>query len=370
MHERTVAEYQRATNILGTMLAERTARYVQVADRVLQEIQLRVQALDIQGPEDFQARIGTVETRDLLRARMQNLPAANAFTLVDSLGRIASSSRTNGRKGTDSSDADFVRYFASNDDPGIFVSVTRASRVTGEPAIFVARRINALNGRLLGVAVGAIDVADLNDFHHAINTLPGQTVTLLRRDGVVLTRDPDPSHEVGRRMPSGSPWYGLIQNGGGTYRSSGSLGGVPAIVSVHPLLAYPLVVDVSISEDASLAGWRRAAGFIGFATAGSVAGFLVLFRIIVRQFARLADKNALLQRTAAALHESDSHVAEKSRILEATLNHMDQGLIMIDNERTVAVCNRRAVELLDLPSELMAQRPKFADVLAFQWKPE
>jgi hypothetical protein len=42
MHARTVANYEREANVLGTVLAERTARYVQVVDRVLQEFQLRV----------------------------------------------------------------------------------------------------------------------------------------------------------------------------------------------------------------------------------------------------------------------------------------------------------------------------------------
>jgi signal transduction histidine kinase len=368
MHERTVADYQRAANMLGTLLAEQTTRYVQVADRVLQELQSRVRMLDIRGPGDFQTRLGTLETHTFLRDRMQNLPPANAFILIDSSGRIASSSRSAGQKGTDVSDADFVRHFATNDDPNIFVSVTRPSSITGAPTVFVARRINTRDGQFLGVAVGAIDVADLNGFHRAINTLPGQTVTLLRRDGVVLTRDPDPSHEVGRRMATASPWYGLAQAGGGTYRSPGFLGGQPAIVSVHPLRVYPLVFDVSIQEHDGLAAWRRDAQLIGIETIGTVAVLLALFRVIGQQFRRLAHKNALLQQTAEALRESERHGVKKSRLLEATLEHMDQGLMMIDERRNVPICNRRALELLDLPAELMAQHPSFEDVLAFQWK--
>jgi diguanylate cyclase (GGDEF)-like protein len=46
---------------------------------------------------------------------------------------------------------------------------------------------------------------------------------------------------------------------------------------------------------------------------------------------------------------------------------MDQGIIMINAERVVEVCNRRAIELLDLPPELMASRPTFEQVLEYQW---
>jgi hypothetical protein len=93
MHDRTVANYQSDANVLGTVLAERTARYVQVVDQVLQELQLRVRLLDVRGPEDFQARLGTLETHKLLRDHMRNLPPADAFILIDAAGMIASSSR-------------------------------------------------------------------------------------------------------------------------------------------------------------------------------------------------------------------------------------------------------------------------------------
>jgi PAS domain-containing protein len=45
---------------------------------------------------------------------------------------------------------------------------------------------------------------------------------------------------------------------------------------------------------------------------------------------------------------------------------MDQGLLMFDEKDVVQVCNQRAVELLDLPADLMASRPRFADVLEHQ----
>ncbi|MES2991925.1 MAG: PAS-domain containing protein [Pseudomonadota bacterium] len=58
----------------------------------------------------------------------------------------------------------------------------------------------------------------------------------------------------------------------------------------------------------------------------------------------------------------------KSALLEATLERMEQGVMMVNAERIVEVCNRRALELLDLPAELMASRPAFTDVLEHQWQ--
>jgi transcriptional regulator with PAS, ATPase and Fis domain len=54
-------------------------------------------------------------------------------------------------------------------------------------------------------------------------------------------------------------------------------------------------------------------------------------------------------------------------VLEATLENMDQGIMMIDANLRVQVHNRRALELLDLPPELLAARPHFYDVTRYQF---
>src|SRR5262249_24391444 len=57
---------------------------------------------------------------------------------------------------------------------------------------------------------------------------------------------------------------------------------------------------------------------------------------------------------------------KKSQLLETTLEHMDQGIMVVDANRIVALCNRRAIEIMELPEELMASHPRFDEVLAYQ----
>lgn len=57
---------------------------------------------------------------------------------------------------------------------------------------------------------------------------------------------------------------------------------------------------------------------------------------------------------------------EKSALLEATLEHMSQGVILVNARGMVDVCNRRALELLDLPEAFMASKPSFADLVEYQ----
>ncbi len=57
---------------------------------------------------------------------------------------------------------------------------------------------------------------------------------------------------------------------------------------------------------------------------------------------------------------------EQSALLQATLENMDQGLIMFDADQRIRVYNKRALELLDLPEQLMEQRPTLRRLIEHQ----
>ena len=63
---------------------------------------------------------------------------------------------------------------------------------------------------------------------------------------------------------------------------------------------------------------------------------------------------------------AELQLRQQSNLLETTLDTMQQGLMMVDGERRVQVCNRRAMELLDLPVDLMRRKPDFHEVLRYQ----
>ena len=75
-----------------------------------------------------------------------------------------------------------------------------------------------------------------------------------------------------------------------------------------------------------------------------------------------------LRRTAEALAQSEHLIAEKSAVLETTLEFMGQGIMMVGADRTVAVCNQRTVEMLDLPPDMRTPGTPFAQYLAYQWR--
>jgi signal transduction histidine kinase len=127
-------------------------------------------------------------------------------------------------------------------------------------------------------------------------------------------------------MAAVSPWHRLVAGEGGTYRSPGFLGTGAAVVSVHPLRAWPLVIDVSMLEPVALAKWRNEAGVIAAGGMGASCGFGVLFGVIGLQFRRKAEQNERLAATAVALRDSEERMLDFARMSSDWLWELDADL--------------------------------------------
>ena len=300
--------FERNTTALGVVLAEQTARYVQVVDVALQRIQDGSRTMATADTEALRERFANLETHALLRDLLHNLPQANAFLVLDSSGLLVSSSRFYPVSVIDSSDRDWFTYLATHKDAGMFVGAPARSRAVFTTAIFMARRMEAADGSFAGVAVAALDVGYFEDFYSALRLGPGLGVTLLRTDGTMLARYPDAVPEGGEMIPDKAAWEGVVASGGGSFRSSGAADDSSAIVSVHPLRDYSLVMDVSLRETVALAPWRRQAGLLAFGALISAIGFALLFRVIARLFHDQRDQNITLQGTATALRDSEQRL--------------------------------------------------------------
>lgn len=66
------------------------------------------------------------------------------------------------------------------------------------------------------------------------------------------------------------------------------------------------------------------------------------------------------------LRRAEARLRDNVLTLKVTLDNMDQGLMMVDVDGRVSICNQRALDLLDLPAALMASQPRFGEVMAYQ----
>ena len=297
-HQTYLTDRRVAAAELAAVLAEQTARYMQVVDLRLRGVEARVAQAKIRTPEDFRRRLEDEDTQRFLRDHGARSGPDVAIILIDSAGRMVNSSDDWPIPAVDMTDRDYYRYLVLHNDPDVFVSAPLVDRLTGTVRLFLSRRISGSQGELLGLIVGAISGQQLTDFYRAVIQQDGEAITLLRRDGMVLARYPSMDTIVGELMPAEAPWYAYAAVNGGAYRSPGYLNGVPSTVVVRPVHGYPLVVDVSIGDHAALADWRKQAIANGTITAVLCLAIISLFGVIVRQFRGL-------QVGADALRESE-----------------------------------------------------------------
>jgi diguanylate cyclase (GGDEF)-like protein len=81
-----------------------------------------------------------------------------------------------------------------------------------------------------------------------------------------------------------------------------------------------------------------------------------------------AEQRRRVDEAREAARASGAVALEKSRELEITLDHMSQGLMMVDGARKVAVINHRAIELLSLPADFVEGQRPFGDVVESLWE--
>ena len=364
---------------LGIAIAEQTSRSMQAASLVLQEMRKEVMASGPETAEDFRAAVQTVALHTFMAARANFLPQVGAFTIIGADGKLLNFSRQWPTPVTDLSDRDYYKFFKDNDVPSTFVSKPVQNRSNGGWTAYLVQRVNSRSGKFLGMVLAAMDLEYFQEFYKALTVGAGTTVTLLRRDGTVLTSFPTTAR-VGDMLSQSSPWHSVVMQGAGSITVEGVLAPGRRIVSIHALADYPLVVNVSVSQRDTLAPWRHAAILAVICTASAVLCVLLLLRALTLQLQRLERSEASLelknrqmegtrlemQAQAEELSASQARLAEKSAALETTLGNISQGIMMVAADLGVEVCNQRAIEMLDLPPELMASRPGFDAVVAYQ----
>ncbi len=329
---------------LAIVLAEQTTHSVQSIELVLNEVQEHLERIRVTTPEAFRRLLHGEDTFKLLTERLSHLSNAALIALIDNRGRLVSSTNQWPFPSTDLSDHENFQHFLKNDDKGIYIAKPVTDRFKGEQIVLFSKRFNNANNVFIGMISIGVKLSYFQQIYGSIDSLPNQTIALLRTDGTVILRHPDTKDRAGMEIPAISPWYRLISQGGGTYRSPGYFDGIARQVAVRPLSAYPLVIDVTVSEAAALASWRNHASFIAFGTLLALFCSAFLLKVMSIKVRLLIDSDATSAKIARELQRANVTI-------DAALNNMSQGLVMFDSSARLIVCNQRYRELYGVSSE-------------------
>ena len=341
------------TGNIATVLSEQLARSIQSVDIVLSDIRDQTDPHRPSEQNEFNQRIRSHDSYELLRERLGRLSQASFIAIIDKDGQIANTTQPLPTPKMDVADRDYFQHFKYENDNGIYISNLLTSRATDEKTIFFSKRISGSGNEFLGAVLIGLRLSYFESIYHSITPLYNKSFLLLHTDGTIIIRHPDAVDRSNQKMPAGSPWYQLVAAGGGHFRSPGYFDDQARLVAVQPLHAYPLVINVAVSEAAALANWYRRTTLIGIGTALALICTAFLLKILSRQFNRLLISEA-------ALAERELNLAEKTRDLQranvhidAALNNMSQGLCMFDSDGRLVICNGRYIRMYNLSADVI-----------------
>jgi signal transduction histidine kinase/FixJ family two-component response regulator len=260
----------------------------------------------------------------------------------------------------DLSDREHFRVHVDGDPELLFVSKPVLGRVSGRWSVQLTRRVRNAAGGFGGVLVASLDPYRFARFYESIDIGRSGQITLVGTDRIIRAQAGMTDANIGRVLDDRALFDSVAAEPAGTYLATASPPHPSRYTAYRALGDLPLIVLVGIGEPDILATSARNETRYRTAGMGLTVALLLLIAFSTVHRMRLA-------RTERALRRSREEAERTSRELEATLANIDQGIIMVDANQRVAVMNRRAAELLDLPEHLTGTRPSFQELLAHQW---
>ena len=299
---------------LGIAIAEQTSRSIQAIDLVLLGTQKEIADEGITTPEGFRTALATEAVHRALKQGGSGVSQAQGFAIVGADGRLINASGQWPVPPADLSGRDCYQYLKTHDDPALYLSRPQIDIATGKWTVFAVRRVNSPSGQFLGLLVGAVNLDYFTDFYRSLVAHNGLTVTLLSRAGDVIASYP-PIKLAGHKITTATrqpylPWLTIVASGQpGSYEAPGVLSPGMRLNEVDPLHAYPLVVDIGVSEAAVLTNWRKESWIAAGGTAVAMLCVFLVLRALTLQLQRLENSEATLAEQNAALLKVEAEIS-------------------------------------------------------------
>lgn len=270
----TIEEWKINLSNMSSTLAESINQTMKAADLVLKSITDRVEDADITNDEQLRQAMGTQEIFDLLRNRASSVPQVDVATIVARNGDVINFTRSYPPPKINLSDRDYFKAHMADPKLDVFLSAPVQNRGTGAWTFYLARKIRSRSGETLGLVLTGIESRFFQDFFKAVSIGDESAISLFRSDGILLARYPEREELLGKSFQNQTVFREIISHGdasGAVVTSSPRLAdswkNQTRIVAPRSLKDYPLVVNVTATEQLIFELWYATAWFIGAGTA-------------------------------------------------------------------------------------------------------
>jgi diguanylate cyclase (GGDEF)-like protein len=322
---------------IATVLAGQLSRSIKAIDTVLIDVRRSTKGPAIETPPGFQAAFGNHDVHEMLIEYRTRLPQAFNIAIADKDGRLTVTTAAWPTPNVSVADRDYFKDARDRTDDQLITSVPIRNRIDGNQTIVFSRRLESADGTFLGVIFAGVSTQHFEDIYGSVQSVESLIFTLLKPDATILVRHPGGERFAGRKLSTEANRLEAWSKAGGGFRVLAQSDGNVRYVSVRAMPEYPLYVNISVTESAALAGWRKRAATIGTGSAVLLLCSLYFLVAAIRHVGRLT--------------ASEASLAEKSHQLDSALNNMSQGLCMFDGRGRLVVCNTKYAEMYGLSTE-------------------
>jgi diguanylate cyclase (GGDEF)-like protein len=268
--------------------------------------------------------------------------------VVDAQGIIrASSSGPQPTPPIDVSDREHIRVHMRSSEDKLFISKPLVGRASGQWSVQLTRRFNNHDGSFGGVIVASLNPLHFTAFYNKIDLGSVASIAMIGSDSVVRSSGGSATGRfaLGQDLSGTSLFKEIQQDKDTVFEYSGAPNGETLLMALRKVHGYPLWVSVGVREsDVMQPSWTSLQSnlLVGFALTLVILGAM----------------EQILRSEAGAKQKADQ--------LNLTLEHMNQGIMLVTREHDIPVINKRCGELLGLPKELIDHPPDFDELSRYR----
>lgn len=345
---------QQLTN-LSLVLAEQSDVTMSSAQLAMDSIAEHFEALKIRDDAELRSVANTKAVHDLLNDKITGLPQVDVATIVAANGDVINFTREFPVPSINLADRDYFRERRENSSNGIFISQAVRNKGNGKWVFYLSHRLDDHHGHFIGIILVGISVDQFTSFYGRLaeNLGEGAAVTLYRRDFSLLARWPRKDDTIGKQNLSGTTYevveklhkqFDVIETVSPRLSDSDQM--IARIGAVRVLQRFPMILNLTITEDFVLANWRHATRVISTLAAGSSLVLAIVTLLLVRV---VRDR----EKSIADRMLSQRDLERSEAILRGTLDASDEGILVIGAEGKVLTANRRFQKMWQIPDELL-----------------
>ncbi|PHV29386.1 hypothetical protein CSQ93_04750 [Janthinobacterium sp. BJB426] len=310
LHRKAVDDWKQDLSKLSLLLAENTAQSMTAARLVLDSVSNDIHAGAPADAQALAAAVGTPAMHQMLRHKISGVPQVDVVSIVGGDASVLAFSRAFPAPPIRLDERDYFEYHRRNPDGGMHVSAPVQNKGNGAWTFYISRRISGTDGRFLGVVLVGLSCDFFSKFFQNTSIGEHTAFSLYRSDYTLLARWPAVPAMMGKRNLTGSI-YRLLEQG----KSDGVLlvdtpRAVDRLAAIRLVRDYPLAINVTVTDDVYLAGWRRMLHTMGGAAVVSLlvlAGAIALILALLRRQERAEP--------ADAAQPQEQEMAQDARIL-------------------------------------------------------